>query len=292
MRRRRQIKLVIKTSFLAVFALLFLMPTVLTITNSFMSQAEISTNYGVVFGTAREGAYMSERVNLKLIPDVVTFRQYGTVLIQRPDYLLLFWNSVVLTVPIVLVQVGVASLAAYSFTRFRTKRKEVLFFAYIVLMLMPHQVTLVPNFLMAQRLGIIDSYWSILLPGFVAPFSVFLLTKFMRRIPIQYIEAAKLDGAGEWQIFTRICMPLCKGAVYAVVILVFIDYWNMVEQPLIMLSDPDTHPLSIMLAQIDRDDIGLVFSLATIYMIPTLLMFLHGEEHLIEGITHSGGIKG
>jgi len=284
---------ILKFSLALFFGIAFLLPTVLTISNSFMSQAEISANYGVIFGSAAEGAYMSERVNLKLIPDVVTFQQYNTVLIQSPDYLEKFWNSVVLVVPIVLVQVAVASLAAYSFTRFRSRRKETLFFAYIILMLMPFQVTLVPNFLMARWLNLYDTYWAILLPGFVAPFSVFLLTKFMRRIPISYIEAAKLDGAGEWQIFWRIAIPLCRGALYAVVMLVFIDYWNMVEQPIIMLSDADRYPLSVFLSRIgEQEMIGVAFSVATIYMIPTLLMFLHGEEYLIEGITYSGGIKG
>ena len=294
MRKRRQLpSRIVKTAIAFFFAIAFLLPTVLTISNSFMSQAEISANYGVIFGSAAEGAYMAERVNLKLIPDVVTFQQYNSVLVQSPEYLEKFWNSVVLVVPIVLVQVLVASLAAYSFTRFRSRWKETLFFAYIILMLMPHQVTLVPNFLVARWLNIYDTYWAIFLPGFVAPFSVFLLTKFMRRIPISYIEAAKLDGASEWQIFRRIAIPLCRGALYAVVILVFIDYWNMVEQPLVMLTDADRYPLSVFLSRISEQEmIGVAFAVATVYMVPSLLLFLHGEEYLIEGITYSGGIKG
>ena len=117
------------------------------------------------------------------------------------------------------------------------------FFLYVALMLMPFQVTLVPNYLVADWLHILDTRWSIMLPGFFAPFSVYLLTKFMRRIPNSLIEAAKLDGANEWQIFSRICVPLCKGSIASVAILVFIDYWNMVEQPLIMtLTLLDTVP--------------------------------------------------
>ena len=292
MKKQRLPSLILRTAVAGFFALLFLMPTVLTISNSFMSQAEIAANYGVVFGSPADGAYMAERVNLKLIPDMVTFRQYSTVLIMSPEYLTRLWISLGLVVPIVIVQILIASFAAYSFTRWRSRWKEILFFSYIILMLMPLQVTMVPNFVMAQRLGTIDTYWSILLPGFVAPFSVFLLTKFMRRIPISYIEAAKLDGAGEWQIFWRIAMPLCRGALYAVAILVFIDYWNMVEQPLIMLRDGEMHPLSVFLSRINDAEIGVAFAVATIYMIPSLLMFLHGEEYLIEGITYSGGIKG
>ena len=114
----------------------------------------------------------------------------------------------------------------------------------------------------------------------------------MRRIPTGIIEAAKIDGAGEWQIFRHICIPLCKGAMASVAILLFIDYWNMVEQPLILLSDADKHPLSVFLSKINTGEIGLAFAVATIYMIPTLLVFLYGEDYLIEGITYQGGIKG
>ena len=106
------------------------------------------------------------------------------------------------------------------------------------------------------------------------------------------MEAAKIDGAGEWQIFTQVAMPLCKGALGSVAILIFIDYWNMVEQPLIMLSNEQNHPLSVFLSKINANEIGLAFAVATIYMVPTLLVFLYGEEYLIDGISYSGGIKG
>ena len=107
----------------------------------------------------------------------------------------------------------------------------------------------------------------------------------------QAIEA-QIDGAGEWQIFTKIAFPLSKTCLYSVAILVFIDYWNMVEQPLILLSDTEIHPLSVFLSQINSNETGLAFALATIYMIPCLLLFLHGEEYLVEGIANSGSVKG
>lgn len=275
----------------AFFALAFLLPTVLTITNSFMSEAEINSNYGMIFSTTT-GGYVSESVNLKFIPDKVTLSQYVTGLIKSPEYLLKFWNSVILVVPIVIFQVAVASVAAYSFTRWRGKIRSGIFFFYVILMLMPYQVTLVPNYLVSEWLGIINTRWSIILPGIFAPFSVFLLTKFMRRIPYSLIEAAKVDGAGEWQIFTRICLPQCRSALYSIAILVFIDYWNMVEQPLILLQDADSQPLSVFLSSINAGEIGLAFAMATVYMIPSLLLFLHGEEYLVEGIANSGSVKG
>lgn len=282
------------TMLAAGFAILFLMPIVLTITNSFMSSSEISANYGSVFAVNEDGGkvYISEKVNLKFIPDMATFSQYETVLLKSPDYLFKFWNSMILVVPIVLFQLVVAALAAYGFARYTGKLRGIIFFSYIILMLMPYQVTLVPNFLVAEWMNTLDTYWAIWLPGIFSPFAVYLLTKFMKRIPGSVIEAAQIDGAGEWQIFRRICLPLCKGALCSAAILVFIDYWNMVEQPLILLSDPASHPLSVFLSKINAAEVGLAFAVATIYMVPSLLIFLYGEEYLVDGITYQGGIKG
>ncbi|MBQ8327862.1 MAG: carbohydrate ABC transporter permease [Lachnospiraceae bacterium] len=284
----------IATGFLLVVAVIFLMPIILTIMNSFMSSSEISSNYGKIFQTSESGGkiFVSDVVNLKLIPDMVSFSQYITVLFKSPEYLLKFWNSVILVVPIVVFQLVVALLASYSLTRFRGRLKEICFFAYIILMLMPYQVTLVPNYLVANWLKILDTKWAIWLPGIFSPFAVYLLTKYMRRIPNSLIEAAKIDGAGEWQIFRKVCYPLCKGCMCSVAILIFIDYWNMVEQPLILLSDAEMHPLSVFLSKINEGEIGLAFSVATIYMIPSLLVFFYGEEYLVKGITYQGGVKG
>ncbi len=290
----RTAKIALATLVAASFAILFLMPIILTITNSFMAASEISSNYGSVFATTETGGkvYISEKVNLKFIPDMVSFSQYATVLFKSPDYLLKFWNSVILVGPIVFFQLLVASFASFGFARYKGKLRTVIFFAYIILMLMPYQVTLVPNYLVSDFLNLLDTYWAIWLPGIFSPFAVYLLTKFMRRIPDSVIEAAQIDGAGEWQIYRKICMPLCKGAICSAAILVFIDYWNMVEQPLILLSDGETHPLSVFLSKINAGEIGLAFAVATIYMVPSLLIFLYGEEYLVDGITYQGGVKG
>ena len=277
----------------AAFALLFLFPTVFTITNSFMSESEISANYGAIFAKSTSGgqAYISEKVNLKLIPDMVTFSQSYTVLFKSPDYLLKFWNAVILVLPIVVFQVLVACLASYGFARYKGKGRELVFFAYIVLMFMPYQVTLVPNYLVSKFLGILETRWAVILPGIFSPFAVFLLTKSMRRIPQSIIEAARLDGAGEWQICTRICIPACRSSLFSVIMLVFIDYWNMVEQFLVLLTDPEKMPLSVFLSEINTGEISLAFAVAVIYMIPSLLLFLYGEDYLVEGISSSGGLK-
>ncbi len=283
--------------FIGFSALIFLLPTFLTISNSFMDGSEITANYGVIFSNASDGTkkFILETINLKYIPDMVSFSQYYTVLFQSPEYLLKFWNSVKFVIPIVFFQLTIATFAAYGFARLKGRLKEIIFFVYIIIMLMPYQVTLVPNYLIFDWLGVLGSEHeelAIVLPAIFTPFSVFILSKIMRKIPSAVIEAAKLDGAGEWQIFLYIAVPLCKSVMYSVIILVFIDYWNMVEQPLVFLSDTEKYPLSVFLSQINAGEIGVAFSVATIYMIPTLLMFLYGEDYLVEGISYSGGLKG
>lgn len=293
-RRKEKFLNIAVTIFAVIAALLFVMPTVLTIANSFMTSTEISANYGAMLENMTEDkkTYISEKVNLKFIPDKVTFDQYKNVLLKNPDYLLKFWNSIALTVPITVFQMVLAILTSYGFSRYPNKFKSIIFFTYIILMIMPYQVTLVPNFLVAEKFNILNTRWAIILPGIFSPFSVFLLSKVMRRIPVSYVEAAKLDGASELQILTKIHMPLCKGAIVSIAMLVFIDYWNMVEQPLVLMKDADMHPLSVFLSQINTGDIGLAFAVGTVYMVPTILMFLYGEDYLLEGITYSGGIKG
>ena len=286
------LRIVIRTAVAGFFAILFLMPIVLTITNSLMTKSEINANYGVIFAK-RNGVrvFISNTVNLKFIPDIVTFEQYFKVLILSPEYLLKFWNSVIYVVPIVVFQLAIASLASYGFARYRGRVREVIFFAYIILMLMPYQVTLVPNYLVSSWLNILDTRWAIWLPGFFSPFAVYMLTKYMRRIPKSIYEAAEIDGAGEWQIFTKICLPNCKGGLASIAILLFIDYWNMVEQPLILLSNDQLHPLSVFLSKINSGEISLAFAVAVIYMVLPMMVFLYGEESLVEGIVYQGGIK-
>ena len=272
---------------ITLLAILFLLPTILTVVNSFLSAAEIERSYGAVLGG---DTYMKEQVILRLVPDIATGEQYHTFLLQSPEYLQKFWNSVLYTVPITILQVAVSALAAYGFCRRPSRLRRLIFFGYLVLTLMPYQVTLVPNYLVSKQLGTYDTIWAILLPGIFSPFAVFLLTKYMQRIPRDYIEAAQLDGANEWQIFRRIFLPQCKSALFAVGMLVFFDYWNMVEQPMVLLEQEALQPLSIYLSRINEGELGLAFAAAVIYMIPCLLLFLGGEKHLEEGIV-TGGIK-
>lgn len=277
------------TVILSLMVIIFLFPLVLTVTNSFMSETEISNNYDMLDqSNSNTGDSTSKYAIMKLIPEVAVLEQYYNVLIKKSQFLFMFWNSVVIVLPIVVGQTIVSSMAAYAFAKFKFKWRNQLFFIYLTVMLMPFQVTLVPNYLVADKLGLVNDFLSIILPGVFNTFGVFLLKQYMEQIPDSYIEAAKVDGASHFEIFLKVILPMSKNGIAALFILAFIDNWNMVEQPLIFLQDVLKQPLSVYLSKIISGERGLAFAASTLYMLPMLLIFLYGENYLIEGIQRSG----
>lgn len=282
----RKNKKLITTIFLIAFAMLILLPLAVTFTNSFMSNSEINESYGVFIDNSTEDGKVKFR-SIKLIPNNIVLNQYYEVLIGKSKFLRMFWNSVFLALPIVVFQTIISSAAAFVFAKIRFKGRDTLFFIYIIIMMMPFQVTLVPNYLVLDKLEILNNYLSIILPGIFGAFGVFLLRQFMISIPNEYIEAAMVDGCSLAQVFFKVILPQSKGGVASLAILSFIDNWNMVEQPLIFIKDTTKHPLSIYLSVINNSELGIAFAASVIYMVPALLIFLYGQNYLIEGISNS-----
>lgn len=275
---------------LTVMAALFMFPVFVMVSNSFMSGYEIVNRY-TPYITPRnifDAQGSTHFVNLSLIPDFVTFRPYFKLLFDNPLYLGQFWNSVRIALPIVAGQVLISAPAAYAFEMSRFKQKEALYFIYIVVMLMPLQVALVPNYIVADFLGINGSHWAIILPGMVNPFGVFLIRQYLKSLPRDYIEAAQMDGAGHLHIIFMIVTPMFKSAVAALAILTFIENWNLVEQPLIFLREAAQEPLSVYLSQMADSQPDMIFAASCFYMLPTVLIFLYGQEFMVEGIQLSG----
>ncbi|OXM15744.1 carbohydrate ABC transporter permease [Paenibacillus herberti] len=282
----------ILTFIMMMIAAMMLFPIVVTFTNSLMTELEIGHNYGLIGKmTNIEAGEKDEYINLKLIPDWLTLQQYMKVLLENTTYMKMFWNSVAMVVPIIAGQVFIASLAAYAFAKFRFRGRDKLFVIYIMTMLMPFQVTLVPNYIILEKLGLINSTASIILPGIFGAFGVFMLRQFMLHIPYSYIEAGKIDGAGHLRIFIQVIVPLIQPGLAALVVLLFVDYWNMVEQPLIFLEDASKQPLSLYLSRINEGARGVSFAASVIYMAPMVFLFIYAESYFIEGVQLSG-IKG
>ena len=268
-----------------VIIIIYMAPLIITFTNSFMSSKEVEQNYSV------NGIAENEYIDMNIIPEKVTLSQYGELLFDSPVYLNMFWNSVKIAVPIMIGQILVSALGAYAFTVLKFRGKELLFFLYIIVMLLPLQVTLMPNYMVADWFNMTDSYLAIILPGIFNPFGVFLLRQFMKSMPDAYLEAAQIDGAGHGRIFLSIVVPMIKPGIAAATMLTLLDYWNLVDQAVIFIRDAEKQPLSTFLAQINSGDIGLAFAGSCFYAVPMLLVLLYGQEHLKQGIAITG-IKG
>ena len=262
---------IIKYGILIIFTVCALLPVVYMISSSFMSTAEIQKSIS--------------NYKFHIIPDSFTFTQYYEVFLRSPEFLLKFWNSVILTLPIVVGQIVISILGAYSFAKIKFPFSKNIFFMFILLMVMPYQVTLVPIYIILKNMNLVGSYTSVILPGIFSTFGVFLLTQFVKSIPDEQCESAKVDGANHMQILFKIILPQCKGSLASLAILSFLDNWNMIEQPLILLGD-EKQPLSTFLSQINQTELKVAFAAGVLFMLPSIFIFLKGEKQLLQGIQH------
>ncbi len=267
---KKRVVIAAKYAALGCITLLFLLPIIYMLANSFMTSAEIAEKY-----TTNSEHY----AGFHLIPDRFSLEQYYQAFLRRPQFLKLFWNSMLITVPIVAVQTIVSVFAAFAFTKLRFPLRDALFFIFIILLILPSWVTLMPNYMMIQRMGLLDTVWSLILPSSFTAFGVCLLRQYMRYVPDETIEAAKIDGASTVKILFKIVLPQVKGGVASLIILTFIDSWNMVEQVIIYISDKEKYPLSVALSEYAATDSGIIFACGVIFMFPPLLLYLyHSRE--------------
>lgn len=277
--------------FVSASVALAMLPLLVTVTNSFMGLGEVVGRYtDQVTEENQEEPHAGgvHFVNLSLIPAEFSFEQYRNLLFVNPTYLRMVWNSILLVVPILVGQFLIAPLAAFAFEQMKWRFKEAIFFMYVIVMLMPMQILLVPHFLVAGWLGIKDTYLAIILPAMFHPLGVFLIRQQIKGFPKECLEAARLDGAGEFTVYRRIVRPNMAGIVAAMVVLLFTDNWNIVDQAVVFIRDSFREPMSVYLNRILGSDPGMFFAASTFYAIPALLVFFLGKEYLIEGISMSG----
>jgi len=187
------------------------------------------------------------------------------------------------------------TLVAYGFARLRFPGRNVLFLVMLSTLMIPYQVTLVPRFIMFSKLGMINSYWPLILPAFTgSPFLIFLVRQYMMSIPFDLDEAAYIDGASRFAVFWRIILPLARPALMLVVVFTFIDVWNDFLQPLIYLNDPDMFTVSLGLSFFQgarETNWNLLMAGSVLAMIPPLILFFFAQKQLIGGISVEG-LKG
>lgn len=262
--------------------LFMIFPLFLMIGNSFMGIGELDSLYGAVFGTG------DRNVCLRLLPQYPTLRSYVELLLDSPDFFVMFWNSCKQVFPILLGQTVIGMPAAWAFARYRFCGRKSLFLLYMILMVMPFQVTMVSNYLVLSKLSLLDTHFALILPGIFSTFPIFLMQKFFKTIPEDIIDAAKVDGANSLQIFLKIGLPLGAPGMIASLILNFLEYWNAVEAPMTFLKTKSKLPLSLYLPEITTDQMSITFAASVIMMIPAILLFLWGKEYVQQGVAASG----
>ena len=218
------------------------------------------------------------------LPWEPTLRHYVELLLDSPGYFVMFWNSMKITVGVIAGQLLVGLPAAWAFARWDFTGRRILRSLYIVLMLFPFQILMLSEYLILNRMGLIDTLMALILPGAFSTFPVFIMHRFFSRISTDIIEAAKMDGANEWQIFLYIGIPLGRSGIMSVIVLAFLEYWNLIEQAAVFLRSDDLKPLSLFISTITRDNVGVAFAAAFTAMLPPLLVFLCGRRYLEQGI--------
>lgn len=262
------------------FSIIFILPLIFIFANSYMSEFDIVTNY---LKKTQEGfSYF------RMIPSRVTFSAYYDLLFKNPEFLNSFWNSVFITTNITVLNLFFSYYASYALYRLNNRISNVIFYMYILVALMPYQVVCVPNFIVISKLNIINTYYAVILPGIFNPIGIFLIRPFFNYIPNSYIESAKIDGANEFSIATYILMPIMKKWLIVLTLINFVNYWNMVEEAIIFLSDNTKQPLSIILSYLSKENVSIIFSGSVLYIIPAILLFIEQKKYIVDFDINSG----
>lgn len=272
---------VIRVILLAVFSIM-VFPLFMLFANSLMGKQELLETFGAVLADSGEYAGM------RIFPAYPTLRAYVRLLLDSPEYFMAFWNSMIQTVGVVFGQLLAAVPAAWAFAQFHFPGKRILWLVYMILMILPFQVTMVSGYLVLNAAGLMDTRAAVILPGIFSTLPVFILRKTFAGIPGEILEAARIDGAGDLRIFFGIGIPLGVPGIFSVMILSFLEYWNAIEQPMTYLKTKSLWPLSLYLPQMVGSEAAAAFAASIVTLLPAVLLFFWGQDYLEQGIAASG----
>ncbi len=256
----------------AVVTIIFVMPLVVMVLSAFKPQAEIL------------------RIPPSFWPEAPTLDNFSTVLSEAP-YGIWYRNSLVVATAVTAIAVFSSAVGGYIFAKFEFPLKQPLFVLILATLMIPFPVLLIPNYIIANRLGVLNSLWALILPGMVSAFGIFLIRQFAAGIPRDLIEAARLDGASEWAIFGRIALPLLRPALAALGVFTFLASWNDYLWPLVAINDLDKSTLPLALTffnSLHSTRYDLVMAAATMAVIPVLIVFLIFQRHIVKALVLAG----
>ena len=237
------------------------------------------------------GALMS--IPIEWIPAEPTLDGYAKVFSRFP-FLRTIGNSLLISVAYTLITLISASMAAFAFAKLRFRGSGAILSVYIATMMIPTQVTMIPLFVVMNRLGLIDSYASVILPSMFKPFAVFLLVQQMKTIPNDYIDAARIDGAGLFQTYRKVALPLCIPTLATLAVTTFMESWNDYLWPLLMLTDRNKMTLPIALSTLNGQystEYNVLMAGSLISMVPIIIIYIAAQKQFKSGLM-AGGIKG
>ncbi|KAA3609205.1 MAG: carbohydrate ABC transporter permease [Calditrichaeota bacterium] len=229
----------------------------------------------------------------KIFPAAATLKQY-IFLFERMNLTRYFLNSLILAVSVTLVSLFVNSLAGFAFAKYNFRGKQRIFKLLLLSMIIPGQVTMLPVFLLLNKLGLLNSYLGIILPGMASIFGIFLIRQYLSSIPDSLLEAAYLDGANDFYIYWKIVIPLAMPILVTLALFTFMGTWNDFLWPLIVMSDESMYTLPVALANLSKEfvlDPELMMAGSVITVLPVILVFLALQRYYIRGIL-IGGLKG
>lgn len=269
----------LKYIFLISLTLLFLIPLVWTLSGSFKPSGRIFT------------------LPIEWIPETFHWENYTNLLDRFPFFRFAF-NSMILVVFNMVFTIISSLLVAYGFARFRHPWNQKLFIFVLATMMIPPQVTLIPQFLIFSNLDWVDTYLPLIVPNlFGNAFNIFLMRQFIMGIPRSLDESAYMDGANSFKILTKIIVPLCMPVIITIGVFTFNHNWNDFMGPLIYLSTQAKYPLQLALYTLDAGrqgvtDFGMLFAASIVALIPPMLLFVFLQKHIMAGIKIGGSIKG
>ena len=267
---------------LLILAFFMIYPIIFLIVGSIMGDSELRANLSPLFLST------PTYIKWSLLPLYPTLVHYVELLLDSPEYYVMFWNSFKIVAGILFGQLVIGMPCAWGFARFQFKGKKFLFFLYIALMLLPFQVLMLSEYIVLDSLNLIDTLWSIILPGAFSTFPVFIMYHYFATLPKEIMEAAKLDGASELKLFIDFGLPLGRPGILSALVLGFLEFWNLIEQPITFLETQKKWPLSMYLPNITTKNAGVAFAISVVTLLPPLIVFLIGERYLEEGIAVTG----
>ena len=226
----------------------------------------------------------------KILPTRWAFENY-TEAFQMYNYMRYFMNSVIVTTIATILTLLINSMAAYAFAKYNFRGRDGLFVMTLAMIMIPLQVILIPIYLVVSSLGLVNTYWGMIIPAAATPTGVFIIRQYMLTIPDELIEAARIDGAGEFRIFARIVLPRCRPALAVVAIFSILWRWNDFLWPLLIAQKEELYTLPVALALLNGQLVvpyNIVLAMSVMSIIPVLFMFVFMQRQIIQGIAQTG----